>query len=545
MNKSIKVVFIKQKPDDDYGYVFLRTIEGKITEKKSLKIKLSEVEWNKYFNSKTQRFREDKRYPNSEIFNTKIEGIINELHDVKNDLSFVSDDKKSFIDYWEFCLKNTKNNGTIIKHQVVISKLKKFLQSKKRTSLYFKEITPVFLRELKFYLETSKDPKSLSQNSVNHYLKIIKSIINKSIKDEYYTYVKHPFNSISFKKEKIMKGVLNEEELKLLINTKIKNEEINKTRNVFLFQLFSNGMRVSDVLLLKWKNISTSDVRINYTMFKTGTPLSLPINLNQSIILSKVLGFYENYQKLYELMTIDFTSSFQKPSPFGKNIVLKYTIKMFDDLIERKVVKDDGTNTTKTSSKSDRNRTGFSGSVSTKITKQEKLERIINYKGYKIWENDYELIRVIDKREELVGVINLMFINSVMGKINKLSNEVKNDFIFPLLSKEVFKNYDLDNRNLNLSQYKNLKHSTIVYNRKLKKLQEECKIETNLTSHVPRHSFTNLLLKMKGVNLYDISQSLGHTSLKTTENYVMSGFNVEKIDYLSKEISTKYNLSDK
>ena len=100
-----------------------------------------------------------------------------------------------------------------------------------------------FLRELKYYFETSKDPKSLSQNSVNHYLKIIKSIINKSSKDEYYTYVKNPFSSISFKKEKVMKGVLNDEDLRLLVNTKIENEDLEKTRNVFLFQLLSNLVR--------------------------------------------------------------------------------------------------------------------------------------------------------------------------------------------------------------------------------------------------------------------------------------------------------------
>ena len=129
-----------------------------------------------------------------------------------------------------------------------------------------------------------------------------------------------------------------------------------------------------------------------------------------------------------------------------------------------------------------------------------------------------------------------------MGRISKTSST---EFIFPLLSKKLFEKTKIsDNRNLTIEQYKNLKHSTIVYNRKLKKLQQDCKITTNLSSHVPRHSFTNILLKMKGVNLYDISQSLGHTSLKTTENYVMSGFNVEKIDYLSKEISLKFNLTD-
>ena len=542
MGKSIKVVFIKQNPDEDFGYVFLRTIEGKTTRKKSLKIKLSEFDWKKYFNPKIQRFRDDKRFPNSDTYNSTIDTFLEELHDVKNELSFIGNDKKSFLDYWEFCLKNTKNHGTVIKHRVVITKLKKFLLSKKRTILYFKEITPIFLRELKHYLETSKDPKSLSKNSVNHYLKIIKSIINKSVTDEYYTYVKNPFNSISFKRDEIVKKVLNEDELSSLIKTKLKTQELNNTRDVFLFQLISFGMRISDILLLRWGNLSTSDTRLNYTMFKTGTPISLPINLNMCIIISKRLGIQDRYQKINENLTINFTSSYQKTSPFGKNVMLKYTMKMFDQLINPRVVKNEGITSRNISSSSHKYGTGISGKSTVSISHQEKTTKIINYKGFNVWEDDTEIKRVIDKREELISSVNLMFIESVMGRINKTPS---NDFIFPLLSKKLFdKNKISDNRNPTIEQYKNIKHSTIVYNRKLKKLQQECKITTNLSSHVPRHSFTNILLNTKGVNLYDISQSLGHKNLKTTENYVKSGFNVEKIDYLSKEISLKFNLTD-
>lgn len=540
MGVSIKVVLIKQKKDDQFGYLFLRTIEGKSIKKKSLKIKVSEFDWKKYFNPKIQRFRDDKRFPQSITFNTKIEQLLNELQDVKNDLSLINDEKKSFIEYWEFCLKNTTNHGTVIKHKVVLSKLKKFLNTKRKNDLYFKEITPIFLRELRNYFETSKDPKSLSKNSANHYLKIIKSIINKSTKDDYYTYVKNPFNSIDFKKEKVLRDVLSEEELRLLIKTNLKTQELNDIRDVFLFQLFCNGMRISDVLLLRWGNFSTSDHRLNYTMFKTRTPMTLSMNLNVCLILSKLLGIHHLYKKLYNKLTINFTSTFQRPSPFGKNIVLGYSMKMFDEILEKRIVKEGGIGTQTISSTS--NRYGKSTSKSfVSVSRQDKTTKIINYKGFNVYEDDNEIIRVIDKREELTSNINTTFISIVMKRISEISTD---SFVFPLLDNEFFNEGKYSkNQNLTIEQYKKLKHSTIVYNRKLKKLQQECKIKTNLSSHVPRHSFTNLLLRMKGVNLYDISQSLGHTSLKTTENYVMSGFNVEKIDYLTKEISLMYNLS--
>jgi len=275
-------------------------------------------------------------------------------------------------------------------------------------------------------------------------------------------------------------------------------------------------------------------------MFKTGTHISLHINLNMCLILSKQLGIHHIYKGLFDKLTIEFTSSYQKPSPFGKNIILSYSIKMFDEMINKRVVKNNGINTVNISSTT--NNHGRTGGVSVSVSKREKLVNVIDYKGYTIWEDDNEIKIVIDKREELISYINSVFMKSFFEKLSQI--ERREDFIFPMLSKELFDNTEiLVNKNLSLEQYKNLKHSTIVYNRKLKKLQQLCKIETNLTSHVPRHSFTNILLKMKGVNLYDISQSLGHTSLKTTENYIRNGFNVEKIDYLSKEISLKFNLT--
>ena len=85
---------------------------------------------------------------------------------------------------------------------------------------------------------------------------------------------------------------------------------------------------------------------------------------------------------------------------------------------------------------------------------------------------------------------------------------------------------------------------TIVYDRNLKRLQKCLGIETVLTSHVSRHSFTNLLLRLKNVNLYDIQQSLGHSSIKITENYLTSHFNLEKLDYLNEQLTRQHRRKD-
>ncbi len=45
---------------------------------------------------------------------------------------------------------------------------------------------------------------------------------------------------------------------------------------------------------------------------------------------------------------------------------------------------------------------------------------------------------------------------------------------------------------------------------------------------------------MEDVNLYDISQSLGHASLSITQNYIQSGFNTNKVDYINTTMSEKF-----
>jgi integrase len=170
------------------------------------------------------------------------------------------------------------------------------------------------------------------------------------------------------------------------------------------------------------------------------------------------------------------------------------------------------------------------------------MGRTIDYKGYTISQSNTLIKSYIDLRENLVSQIENVFLSKLSDRIKKEKKKKGNDFIFPVLSNKDFSDIKENNdfSTVSLKQYKSIKHHTIVYNRKLKKIQELCEIETNISSHVSRHSYTNLLLRLDNVNLYDISQSLGHSSIKITENYLRNGFNIEKVDYLNNTISKRY-----
>lgn len=84
----------------------------------------------------------------------------------------------------------------------------------------------------------------------------------------------------------------------------------------------------------------------------------------------------------------------------------------------------------------------------------------------------------------------------------------KDDFIFPVIK-----------RTTPEGQYKDIEWARNRYNKKLKKLAVLCGINENLTSYVSRHSFATRA-KNLGIPIANISDMLGHDSIKTTEIYL-------------------------
>ena len=71
--------------------------------------------------------------------------------------------------------------------------------------------------------------------------------------------------------------------------------------------------------------------------------------------------------------------------------------------------------------------------------------------------------------------------------------------------------------------------SKLAYiNKYLKELAKYCGIFKNLSSHVARHTYTDLALEASNGNIYQVQMSLGHSSVKTTEIYSRNRVNYNK-----------------
>lgn len=115
------------------------------------------------------------------------------------------------------------------------------------------------------------------------------------------------------------------------------------------------------------------------------------------------------------------------------------------------------------------------------------------------------------KREPEPIVVPLL--SQIKDVINRWGNVDKspNAFVFDLMPKNPTSKQERDTA----------QNLTKLVNKYMKRLAEELGIEVNLTTYVARHSFaTNL--KRSGFSIAEIGEALGHSSDKTTRNYLDS-----------------------
>ena len=75
--------------------------------------------------------------------------------------------------------------------------------------------------------------------------------------------------------------------------------------------------------------------------------------------------------------------------------------------------------------------------------------------------------------------------------------------------------------------------SVRYFNRDLKEISEIMGLKKKMTSYTARYTYTNVLVQ-NNVPVPKISQALGHSSIATTQHYIMKFANeeVDKVDML-------------
>jgi integrase len=106
---------------------------------------------------------------------------------------------------------------------------------------------------------------------------------------------------------------------------------------------------------------------------------------------------------------------------------------------------------------------------------------------------------------------------AILDKYRKMGSS----FIFPFFSDR----YDYTDP---MYLHKQISSKTTMFNRYLKEIATAAKISKKITTHTARHSFADIA-RQKTDNIYNLSKTLGHSSLKVTEAYLAS-FDEKAVD---------------
>lgn len=259
---------------------------------------------------KMEAFREMQKgiilLPNADKINSDIRGNISKLEDILKEMEvrkenisseiiksrFDNKDKnenarKDFLQYIQIVADRkfqARQIRTSEKYNVMLRKLKAFRKDK---PLPMDQLSTAFLNDFQLYLQ--KDGKH--QNYIHVNLKALKTIIQKeAIKlEKILSPDKNPF--IFFTMPKVLpskKERLDINEIEKIEALQIPESNIHfHIRNIFLFSLYNAGIRIGDLLQLKWVNVK--DGRLIYRMAKTDSERSLMI-FPQAL---KILKIYE------------------------------------------------------------------------------------------------------------------------------------------------------------------------------------------------------------------------------------------------------------
>lgn len=520
------VILQKKNKDDEFGFLYILYSEGNKRKKLSLKHKMLVTHFDKTFIKDMNNF--NTKLVGWKALNNKINNLIEDttIFEVKQITT-----TKSYLTYFQEYIddklskQNSKNNFA-----TSLKQFKIYLTSINKEDVLFTTLTNTILENYKTYLKE----KGRTNTTIKTYFTAMKCVFNKAIDDnKIFISDKDIFRNIKkgLKSDNKPKRVLNDADISILkrikrteykyenrflydgmledfgtrielSNTQKKDyKEVNNNvlfyvSRMFLFSLFSNGMRFSDMFLIRLENLSENT--IEYTTLKNKKGMKIQINSHINRVICDILEL-ENYHKRLKTETL---------KGYLDN---ELTYKELQELIKNEIKdKLDKTDTT-----------------------------LITYKGYShIDVSNKELVKWIDRiylmSLEIDRRANILLYNEIK-KMNK------KDFLFKkFINTDIFNDFK---KETGFTELQNKKYKTLTakYDRQLSAIGKKYKLShEKLSSHNARHSFTNIVLTMDNINLLDVSKLLGHSTISVTQSYISSGFEFEKHKEINEEFSKRF-----
>jgi integrase len=185
----------------------------------------------------------------------------------------------------EVYLNNLKCTGKYNQYTSNKPCVKHFREFLKGDDVAFSDITIAMLTRYQVYL---KNVQKVSATTIVNHLVVIRSVFSQAIKEEVADQKYYPFGrgKVRLKAPATLKIGLSPEEVTQLEEAELKKGTLaDHARNVWLFSFYFAGMRVSDVLRMRWSDFQND--RLYYSMGKNAKGGSLKVPQKVAIILSR------------------------------------------------------------------------------------------------------------------------------------------------------------------------------------------------------------------------------------------------------------------
>lgn len=260
---SVKV-FPRLDKADSQGKVpiYLRVTKSRKSKYLALNTYIFSKDWNK------ETGKVKTTAPNSSQINTYISSKVAEAERIALELETRStlvtsyDIKHKILgrspaDFFEYfqnrkdILDKAYTIGTIRRYRCAVKKLQSFY---KRDKLYFDDINVTLIRD---FQQSLLFDCNNHVNTVNANLKVIRRLLFDAVAEGLLPFEKNPFIKIKLRNQSTKQTFLLDDELELLEKLELSKEsQLNHHRNLYIFSAYACGIRISDMLLMRWKNVS-------------------------------------------------------------------------------------------------------------------------------------------------------------------------------------------------------------------------------------------------------------------------------------------------
>lgn len=285
---SIKVLLWNKKNSDGLYPIAIRIIKDRKPSYIYIGHYIKKTDWDE------ENRKVKKSHPNSGRLNTLIltklaeaDGKLIDLETTKNDstskavkTSIKSKNRSLFIQHANHYLEELKAAGKYNRYTADkprVERFKEFLQANDLgNDITFSELNDTLLKRFGTYLKNEYD---VNDRTIMNYFIVIRTIFNQAISSHIVDSKYYPFGKgklvIKFP-DSIKIGLTPEEVVKLELVELTGKPTEHHARNLWLFSFYLAGMRISDVMRLRWSDIQ--DGRLHYSMGKNakGGSLKMP-----------------------------------------------------------------------------------------------------------------------------------------------------------------------------------------------------------------------------------------------------------------------------